>query len=281
MRTLLERSIATVESRLVLLAPPDQDVPGYFRNVNVDPTRHRHLVEEMQRLRGSIYVNDGAVKPEHLEPGGLHRTPEDQKSWHLLMLDSQGDVSSCAWYLEHDGRAGFDELRLRNCPLTRVEGWRDKLWAAVESEMTRARSEQLRFAEVGGWAVSKRSRCTSEGLVLALAAYSLGKTLGGALGITTATVRHSSSTILRRIGGSLLDCNGTTIPPYYDPKYDCQMELLRFDSRRPNAKYAGLVDLLGRKLASIPIILAASLKAEPYAPLTHESFATAPPLYAA
>ena len=280
MRKLLERSIATIESRLVLLAPPDQEVADCFRNVMVDPIRHQQLVEEMQRLRGSIYVNDGAVKPEQLEAGGLHRTPEDQKSWHLLMLDGQGDVSSCAWYLEHKGTARFDELRVRNCPLAGVEGWRDKLWHAVESELTRARREQLRYAEVGGWAVSKRSRCTSEGLVLALAAYSLGRTLGGALGITTATVRHSSSTILRRIGGSLLECDGTTIPPYYDPKYDCQMELLRFDSRRPSSKYAALIDLLGRKLASIPVILSASGE-QAYAPMAHRSFAAASPVYAA
>jgi hypothetical protein len=78
--------------------------------------------------------------------------------------------------------------------------------------------------------------------------------LGGALGLTTATVRHSSSTILRRLGGSLLEIGGSIVPPYYDPKYKCEMELLRFDSRKPSAKYAGLVELLGERLQNVSVV---------------------------
>jgi hypothetical protein len=91
-------------------------------------------------------------------------------------------------------------------------------------------------------------------LLLALAAYSLGRRLGGALGITTATVRHSSSTILRRLGGSHLEAGGTIVPSYFDPKYNCEMELLRFDSRKPNAKYTGLIELLRDRLTNVSVI---------------------------
>jgi hypothetical protein len=264
MRRLLERSVATVEKRLVLLAPPETAVPDCFQNVSFDSVRHQQLVQEIQRLRGHVYLADGAVKPEYLSPEGLHRTPEDERSWHLVMLDQQGGVSSCAWYLEHDVTARFEHLRVRTCPLSKAESWRERLWQAVDAELERARREQLRYAEVGGWAVAKQSRSTSEGLVLALAAYSLGRALGGALGITTATVRHSSSTILRRLGGRHLEFGGSTIPAYYDPQYECQMELLRFDSRRPNAKYNGLIELLRRKLARVSVI--ASEPAESFAP---------------
>jgi len=275
MRKLLERSVASVDERLVLLAPPETTVPDSFLNVTVDPLRHQQLVAEIQRLRGRVYLADGAVKPEYLSPEGLHCTPEDERSWHLVMLDQDREVSSCAWYMEHDVTAQFEQLRVRTCPLTCVEGWRERLWHAVEAELQRARTEQLRYAEVGGWAVAKRSRCTSEGLVLALAAYSLGRALGGALGITTATVRHSSSTILRRLGGRLLEFDGSTIPPYYDPRYECQMELLRFDSRRPHVKYNGLIELLRRKLAGVSVI-ASPPRAAASEPLTSvTSFTTA------
>jgi hypothetical protein len=91
-------------------------------------------------------------------------------------------------------------------------------------------------------------------LVLALAAYSLGRIFGGALGITTATVRHSSSTILRRLGGSHLEVDGSRVPPYYDPQYKCEMELLKFDSRRPAAKYHGVIELLKEKLTRVLVI---------------------------
>ena len=254
MLKLLERNITSIGERLVLLAPPAINLPEYFKNVTIDPDRRRELVAEMQRLRGSIYLHDGALQREHLSPDGTHQTPEDQRSWHLLMLDKQQRVSSCVWYLEHDNTISADQLRVKNCPLGQQEGWHTRLWHAVESELARARKARLRYAEVGGWAVSKRSRCTSEGLLLALGAYSLGRVLGGALGITTATTRHSSSTILRRLGGSPLEVEGLHLPSYYDAKYACEMELLRFDSRRVDAKYVGLVDLLRDKLSHVSVI---------------------------
>ena len=93
---------------------------------------------------------------------------------------------------------------------------------------SRARRAGLYYAELGGWAVSPERRCTSEGLILALAGYGLSRLLGGAIGITAANVTHASSSILRRLGGSYLEVDGTTIPAYYDPSYNTMIELLRF-----------------------------------------------------
>lgn len=251
---LLERNIASIDGRLVLLAPPKKEVPGFFTRVTVDDNRHSLLVREMQGLRGSIYLTDGAVQPHQLSAEGLHQTPEDERSWHLLMLNREGQVSACAWYMEHDDARSIEQLRVRNCPLNGDHPLRNRLHDAVQSELDRAREGGLRFAEVGGWAVAKASRCTSEGLLLALAAYSFGRRLGGALGLTTATVRHSSSTILRRLGGSLLEAHGATVPAYFDEKYHCEMELLRFDSRHPNPKYVGLIERLRERLANVAVI---------------------------
>lgn len=253
MLKLLERSIASVGERLVLLAPPQIELPTHFRNVTFDVSRHDQLVREVQRLRGRVYLSEGNVRAEQLTADGLHATPEDARSWHLLMRDRFGQVTSCAWYLEHENTAAFQNLRVRNCPLTRSDEWRDSLRRAVEGELAKARRHNLRYAEVGGWAVLKERRCTSEGLVLALAAYGLCKILGGALGITTANVKHSSSAILRRLGGSYLRTRGVTIPAYFDPRYNADIELLRFDSRRPASKYAGLIDLLRERLSEVPV----------------------------
>jgi hypothetical protein len=253
MLKLLERTISSLENRLLLVAPQGA-VPVFFRNISTDGSRHTQLVREVQKLRGGIYFQDGALGREHLTPEGLHETAEDAKSWHLLMVDARERVTSCVWYLQHSSSVHVEDLRVRCCPLARMSEWRDKLWQSVESELARARAERLRYAEVGGWAVSKRSRCTSEGLVLALAGYSLGRIAGGSLGITTATVRHCSSSILRRIGGVPLDASGTPVPPYYDPRYKCEMEILRFDSRWPNAKYADLIERLREKMASVRVI---------------------------
>ena len=254
MLKLLERNIASIERRLILLAPPHVAIPGTFTNVTIDRDRHAELVRGMQAVRGSIYLHEGNVSHEQLSPEGLHETPEDAKSWLLLMTDASGQISSCAWYLEHDDAASLQDLRIRACPLAKTVEWRDKLQASVNEEIARARRDSLRYAEVGGWAVSKARRCSSEGLVLALAAYGLCRMLGGALGVTTANVTHASSSILRRLGGSYLEFEGTPVPSYFDPKYNTRIELLRFDSRRPNAKYVDLIEKLKVRLAHVQVV---------------------------
>ena len=251
MLKLLERAIDSADERLVVLAP-EASVPDVFRNVEIDFRRHRNLVRDMQRMRGSIYLRDGAISPSHLTYDGLHQTPEDDRSWHLLTVNGTGEVTGCAWYLEHPESVRPQDLRVRHAPLARTANWRDRLWKAVEGEIVQARQDGLNFVEVGGWAVS--SVRSSAGLVLALAGYSLGRIRGGCLGMTTATVRHCSSTILRRMGGSSLEVNGTTIPSYFDSRYQCEMEILRFDSRRPAERYSRLVDRLCDTLSEVLVV---------------------------
>lgn len=251
----LERSVLSVDRRLVLIAPGNIDgrIDDQFAKVTYDTERRDWFVKQIQALRGSVYLQEGNLNADQLMPDGRHQTPEDARSWHLLWRDQNGLVTSCAWYLEHQDASSMRDLRVRHCPLSESGDWSDSLRQAVESELARARQEGLRYAEVGGWAVSKARRCTSEGLVLALAAYGLCRLLGGALGITTANVKHSSSSILRRLGGSYLEFGGTTLPAYFDHQYNATIELLRFDSRRPHAKYASLIDMLRERLAHVPV----------------------------
>jgi hypothetical protein len=261
MLSLLERNIAVLENRLILLAPPTAEIPASLTNVTENTAEHNRLVREVQKLRADIYVHDGAITPSDLRDG-LHQTPEDERSWHLLIRNREGDISSCAWYMDHETPATFDKLRVRTCPLGQDPERRADFESAVQGELERARREGLRFAELGGWAVSKHCRCTSEGLLLALASYSLGRTLGPALGLTTATVRHSSSTILRRLGGSYLRHGADIVAPYFDPHYDCQMELLRFDSRKPSPKYGEMIERVHQRISGVTVVAPAQLPVE-------------------
>ncbi|MCU1384011.1 MAG: hypothetical protein JWL71_2708 [Acidobacteria bacterium] len=254
MLRLIETSIASLEHELILVAPPRASFTSAFKNVINDPFRNRELIHEMQALRGSIYLEERNVQRHELTADGRHRTPEDDKSWHLLMTSPDGRVRSCALYLEHEDATSIQDLRLRNCPLVKRRESRDQVKVAVETEMKRARSAGLRFAELGGWAISKERRGTPEGLMMALATYSLSRMLGGALGITTANVAHSCSSILRRLGGAYLEIDGAAIPSYFDPRYNTEIDLLRFDSRCPSPKYAELIDVVVAKLANVLVV---------------------------
>jgi len=214
----------------------------------------------VQRLRGSVYLADGAIGADQLTSKGLHKTPEDDRSWHIVSLNAVGEVTGCFWYRLHESSVSFEDLRVRQSPLALAPPWREHLWRAVESDLLGARIEGLRYAELGGWAIARANRCTSEVLLLACAAYSLARALGDALGITMATVRNSSAKILRRLGGAPLKIQNVAgeVPPYFDPHYGCTMELLRFDSRTPHAGLAGAVTLLRQKLASVPVVVNAT-----------------------
>jgi hypothetical protein len=252
----LARSIESADQRLVLLAPPSTVIPPAFDNIEIDPARHADLLMQMQRLRGSIYLHDGALGSQELSVDGRHQTPEDDRSWHMLMVDESGRVKACIWYMEHAPHSSsVDRLRLKNCPLIDDPTWRDTVRAALEHDMETAQREGVGYAEAGGWAVAKDNGCISEGLVLALGCFSLARALGDALCVSTATVRHCSSTILRRLGGGDLRADGQMIPTYYDSRYKCEMELLRFDSRYPSAKYAGFVEALRQRLTSAQLFV--------------------------
>ena len=250
----LERNIASIGERLVLLAPSAASVTDFFRHVEVDADRHQQLVHDVQRFRGRIYLQDGAIARAHLSSDGRHQTPDDDQSWHIVLLDKAQQVSACALYREHDNTVALEDLRVQRIPLARQDEWRPKVLKAIKDELARAQREHLRYVELGGWAVAPESRRTSGPLTMALAVYGFSRRAGGALGMTTATFRHCSAVILQRLGGSRFEVDGTTLPPYYDPRYKCMMEILRFDSRRPNPKFIGLIDQLREKLADVLVV---------------------------
>ena len=82
-------------------------------------------------------------------------------------------MTACVWYMEHATRV----CRFAASP--QLPAWRPGRLARPLPQRhsggdCRARRLGMRYAEVGGWAVAPEHRCKSEGLLLALAAYSLG-----------------------------------------------------------------------------------------------------------
>jgi hypothetical protein len=276
MLKLLERNAARVAERLVILAPRRPDSSTTFRSLTADRESHDELLRDVQRFRGNIYMNDGALRPEQLTIDGRHKTPEDDLSWHLVLRGSAGEITGCIWYLEHQGAPELEHMRVRECALARkgVES-RTQLAKAIRTEVDNARRDRIRCAEVGGWAVGKGSKPT-DCLMAVLATYALSQLQGGALVIATATARHCSAPILRRMGGAPMQADGVSLSPYYDERYKCEMELLRFDTRKPTARFARLVDGIRNDLATVPVISKDESVASRYLPSwTHAALPTA------
>src|SRR5262245_33164317 len=85
--------------RFLLLAPVRSGVPSSFREVVVDQSRRCALLHEMQRFRGKIYLEDGAIESSGLSTDGRHRHRTDEESWHLLVLDHFQRILGCMRYL--------------------------------------------------------------------------------------------------------------------------------------------------------------------------------------
>jgi len=252
-------SRSRTQTRFVVLSPSRQAVTRSFPYIHSDNRQYDDLFIEMQRFRGTVYAGDGAVQPGDLVDG-RHKVAIDEQSWHVLSLDSDGRLCACLRYFDEGRAGGFDDLWVRHAALAKNPALGPRFRRAVETEMARARQTQISFGEVGGWAVAESHRWTMEPLRIILATYALLQLRGGCAGVATATFRHSSAAILRRIGLSSLVAEGEELPPYYDPHYRCQMEVLRFDSRFPNAKYQPSVKELTYALAASPVICRENLK---------------------
>jgi hypothetical protein len=210
-------------------------------------------MSEMQRFRGRIYHSDGALQASQLKDG-RHQEASDESSWHLLLVDGNDAINGCALYRSYDGCIGFNDLRLSGSELANNSIWRGRLAKAVRREFGEADKRNVAVAELGGWAISEELRCRIEAVRLALSTFSLARMLGGCVGLTTATVRHGSSTILRKLGGKSLMVDGETIPKYFDSRYNCDMEVLRFDSSEPSPNYEASIQALADGLNTCEII---------------------------
>jgi hypothetical protein len=248
-----------IRTRFVVLPPCRQTVSKRFRNVQVDSRHYDELLAAMQRLRGEVYLSDGAIQAGDLIDG-RHKMSIDEQSWHVLSVDSGGRICACLRYLEHHNARSLDDLSVRDAALAACPRFGSHFRLAVEAEMMHARLTKLGFGEVGGWAVAEPFRRTLEPLRVILTSYGLGQLLGGCVGVATATFRHCSAAILRKIGLHPLEWGGAQLPPYYDKRYGCQMEVLRFDTRSPKPKYQDSVRELSSVLAESPVICHEAVK---------------------
>jgi hypothetical protein len=202
----------------------------------------------MQRLRGNAYLEDGAIDRWQLTPDGRHESPSDYVGWHLLVLDDRNRVQGGARYVHRPADVALNNFDVKRSALASSLAWGNELHAAVEQDRIVAQSKGLHYAEVGGWALSREIRHTAEAIRTALGLFALSRLLGGTIGITTATLRNQSASILQRIGGTPINVNNVPLPSYYDPQYKCMMSILRFDSSTPDPRYEAKIERIRRDL---------------------------------
>jgi predicted GNAT family N-acyltransferase len=237
-----------------LLAPDYAHSASVLRNCEENRKLHRWYLSAMQRLRGRVYLCDGAIRRYEVECDGRFIMDGDEDAWHLLLVDDADEIVGCARYMLYPKTACFDSLRVSRSALAKDFQWACRLRQTVEADLQLASDRNLLYVEIGGWALSEEWRQTKAALETAIGSYALGNLWGGAIGSCTATARHGSASILRRLGGSSFETRGEPLPVYFDAQYGCNMELLRFDSRHPVSRFEPLIKELTRKLEKTQVI---------------------------
>ncbi len=216
-----------------------------------------------------------------LTADGCHVQAADPLSWHVASLRDDGSVAACARLRTHRTDSAPGALGVWSSALARSAAWSDRLWSAIEADLTLARVRGVQYVEFGGWAVGDEWRRTTMAVTTAMATYALGESVGGFLGVTTATVRHCSSRMMRKLGGHSFTAEGVTVPSYFDPQYGCEMELLRFDSTLPTQRYGSMVQQVVGSLLDVPVLCASGAGARCSRPDIPSSLAGPAPVTAA
>src|SRR5688500_16959183 len=106
----------------LLLLAPSFPSNGSFENLRNEPSQHRRLLNEAQRLRGRVYLNDGAIAAQQLTVDNRLVHPHDDRSWHLLILDNAHSVAGCIRYSSQD-EASFSDLGVAHSALAKSPTW--------------------------------------------------------------------------------------------------------------------------------------------------------------
>lgn len=251
----LPSTTTTAVDSLLFLAPSAAAVPRHVTRTSVSAAAHEHVLAQVQRLRGEIYLHDGAITEDQLTTDGRHVQAADASSWHIVALGDNGDVAACMRYRTYTGEVSPERLGVWRSALARASAWSGRLRQAIAEDILAASRTRSHFSEIGGWAVAPRLR-GARGALMGLWPYALAETLGGGLGVATATARNCSAEMLKRMGGRPLSVAGETLPAYFDPDYGCEMEILRFDSRAPSDRYRRHVERLIETAANSLVICA-------------------------
>src|SRR5688572_5919225 len=134
-------------ARTILLAPPNESLTEIFQSVQVDCHQHGWFLSEVQRLRGRVYLEDGAVEAHQLTTDGRLVHPQDHKSWHLLVTNSAGQISGCMRYSPAD-HASYHHLDVARSALACSDKWGMQLREAVEARKAEAQRREINYAEV-------------------------------------------------------------------------------------------------------------------------------------
>jgi hypothetical protein len=240
---------------LTVVAPSVAHVPEWLSNALVNDAMYQNMIDEIQRFRGNVYVHDKAIPASSLDKEGRHYSDYDYQAWHIIFRDRREDLCGAIRVgLVSCTDTDVEDLQVLRFLAKMPDDQRTPLEAAVRGFLGNCRLLQPSICEPGAWAVAEDVRKGRLAPVLAASIWSLLRVVGGASGVATATTRHGSADILKKMGGFDLILNGVPLVPFYDSYHACYMELVGFDSSYLNPRLEATVTEVQEYMGLLPII---------------------------
>jgi hypothetical protein len=237
-----------------IVAPGASAVPSSFEQTVCDSERCSRRISEIQRLRGQVYLADGAIRKEDLTADGRQVDPADDSAWHIVITGSGQEVVGCIRIAHLGMSPSFSQFHQHEIIERMPEPSRGHYRLAFQNVISDPNKKEIGFGDTGAWAVAKGAHNHGLGVALIIVGWALYRHLGDAWVMAMATQRHRASELLKALGASALAMDGVPLPSFFDPAYDCTMELLVFDTRHPSELAAAHVDELTRIIARHPVI---------------------------
>src|SRR3569833_953887 len=109
--------------RFQLLAPSHSRINHSVGRTRIDEPAYFKYLSSLQKLRGRVYLKDGAIKPWELDEEGRFEMRGDDRSWHFVLLDESDQAIGCARYLLQTKTKTNNQQRDRQTSQARSTEW--------------------------------------------------------------------------------------------------------------------------------------------------------------
>jgi hypothetical protein len=161
------------------------------------------------------------------------------------MRDGHGRIRAVIRMMMHfrsDGPLDLQALHVHQLLMRMTLPRRNEYESALKEYIEHSEATTPCFFEAGGWAIDSNARSRSVAIVVLAANWSLCRAIGGAKGIGALTTRHNAAAIAKRFGGfEIRSGKKATLGQFFDPYYQCDMEILGVSSDRLNSIYEATV----------------------------------------
>ncbi len=244
--------------RLVFLAPPGEKPK--FGSVCADGKRWKRLFARAGLVRANAYLADGAIRPDEVDADGSFKLPIDERSWHVLLVDDDDEVSATLRMtvlpLDMNRRNGRLPHVAESLARSGEDPWRTRM--AVElflSECSLAHGRvRPEFVVVGGWAASPQTAPPNAGAEVALCTWAFSALSDVAAGICVASERHGAHGQLIRTGAEPIRSIGDD-GLYFDPAYGCRVALLGFRVFQVAPSFRRVVNYITKRVSTCEVVV--------------------------